>query len=67
MSDLPEDHESNFPAEWWNERRKRDYFVTSDGLVKVRPGSPTDLKVRAELARMAMDCALLMSEPRFLQ
>lgn len=49
----PTNHHSNFPATWWNERRKRDYYVDADGLVQLRKGSPTSEKLCAHLTQVA--------------
>lgn len=41
---LPDNHVSKFRPEWWNERRKRDYYVGDDGRVYLRVDSPTAMK-----------------------
>lgn len=51
-------HVSEFPASWWTERRRRDYYVCPDtGEVKLRPESETGKKVaealRKEVYRLA--------------
>jgi hypothetical protein len=67
VSDLPCNHASRFPGEWWTDRRKRDYFVDENDLVRLKPESPTAEKLRAHLAMIARDSVLLASKPIFLQ
>jgi hypothetical protein len=49
----PINHHSKFPEGWWNERRRRDYFVDGDGLVRLRPDSPTADKLGESLREAA--------------
>ncbi len=51
---LPDNHCSKFSPEWWNERRKRDYYVDMDGCVQLDPGSPTGLRLKIALRVEAM-------------
>lgn len=50
---IPCNHTSNFPDEWWNDRRKSDYYVGEDQCVRLRPDSPTGQKLAASLMRTA--------------
>lgn len=59
----PENHQDNFPASWWTERRKRDYFVDQHGCVQLRPDSPTGVRVRKALLAAAHKMALELSQP----
>ena len=60
---LPCNHASNFRAEWWNDRRKRDYFVDQDGLVQLRPESPTGMRLREMLMQKLREIALRYMQP----
>lgn len=53
MTELPDNHVSKFRAEWWNERRKRDYYVDDAGCVQLRPDSPTGQKFCEYLTAVA--------------
>lgn len=55
--DVPENHITNFPPEWWTSRRKRDYFVGSDDCVHLHPYSFTGTKVAAMLMELARELA----------
>lgn len=50
---LPENHVSNFPTEWWTERRCRDYLVDDAGCVQLRDGSETALILAVQLVSRA--------------
>lgn len=63
VSEKPQNHHSNFPASWWDERRQRDYYVDASGCVQIRVGSPTDEKVRAALVAYAAELALALTPP----
>lgn len=62
--ELPFDHASNFPEEWWTERRKRDYYIGEDGCVHLDPWSPTSAEWKAHLVAKCREMyAKKMAEP----
>lgn len=70
MSELPCNHHTKFRAEWWNERRKRDYYIDAEGCVHLRCDSETGRALEAQLMAEAerlraelMDYALLVTPP----
>ena len=55
---------TEFPAYWWDDRRKRDYYVDEAGEVRLRPDSPTGEKVSAKLVAIAEAIAERMAGRR---
>lgn len=49
MSERLPNHKSNFPPEWWDERRLRDYYIDENGCVQLNPQSETGKRVAAHL------------------
>lgn len=54
-------HWTEFAPEWWTERRRRDYYVDSDGYVRLDPMSKTGQALATYLESAAMKIALDMT------
>jgi hypothetical protein len=54
----PDNHVSNFPPEWWSERRRQDYFVDQGRCVQLVDGSETADRLHVVLTRAADKLAL---------
>ena len=55
------------PDSWWNERRKRDYYIDADGELQVRPDSPTGRKMAEWLMEAAHILADKIGTPEALE
>lgn len=51
-------HWTEFPPEWWNERRRRDYYIDDEGEVKLDVESETGRSVCRQLEKVAFEIAL---------
>lgn len=58
-------HVSRFPAEWWDERRERDYYIDAEGCVQLLPDSPTGADFKMAYVRKIHELfAETMADPK---